>query len=109
MSSIFFAFIWREMWSVFYELHLLFSKAMFSDGDKFGLYSMTYIFFALRSMFSDGEKCGQHSLSYIFFALIHISDGEICGLYSMSYFYLCSKPCFQMERNVDCLLWVTFS
>jgi hypothetical protein len=71
------------MWTAFFELHCLCCKSMFSDGEKCVLSSMSYIIFALKSMFSYGEKCVLSSMSYIFFAV---------------------NPCFQMERNVECLL-----
>ena len=34
------------MWTVFYELHFLCLESMFSDEEKCGLYSMSYIIFA---------------------------------------------------------------
>jgi hypothetical protein len=76
------------MWTVFYELHFLCLKFMFSDGEKYGTvsYELYYlcsrsmfsvfcelhflcIFFALRSMFADGQtweprEVGKFSLAH---------------------------------------------
>jgi hypothetical protein len=52
-------------------------KPMFSNGEKCGLYSMSYLYLCSKSMSSDGEKFGLSSMSYIFFALRSMfADGQ---------------------------------
>jgi hypothetical protein len=65
---------------------------MFSDGEKCGLHSLSYTFFAQKPMFSDGEKCRLYSISHIIFVVNQCFQMEKFGLYSIyELHFLCPK------------------